>query len=253
MKLQIMSDLHREFYKRGWKPNFDQDADYIIMAGDISNKPEMSAKFLNEVADGIRGTIICIPGNHEYYGQQYPSVLGSYRKAINETEHNERIKFLNQEHIMFEDSDIAFLCATLWTDFDKEREMYVPMKMMNDYRVVKKGNSYITTRDILVEHKQTLNVFSEAMEGPLAGKRVVMVTHHGPSYRSVPDMFQGDPLNGAYVSSLEWFIEKYEPIVWVHGHTHNFFDYNLGPTRVICNPVGYPGENGHKKLFTIEV
>jgi predicted phosphodiesterase len=29
------------------------------------------------------------------------------------------------------------------------------------------------------------------------------------------------------------------PDLWVHGHTHNSFDYMLGKTRVIVNPYGY--------------
>ena len=30
--------------------------------------------------------------------------------------------------------------------------------------------------------------------------------------------------------------------LWIHGHTHTFFDYRAGGARVICNPRGYPGE-----------
>ena len=29
------------------------------------------------------------------------------------------------------------------------------------------------------------------------------------------------------------------PNLWIHGHTHNSFDYTLGRTRVIVNPYGY--------------
>jgi Icc-related predicted phosphoesterase len=29
------------------------------------------------------------------------------------------------------------------------------------------------------------------------------------------------------------------PDLWVHGHTHNSFDYILGKTRVVVNPYGY--------------
>ena len=27
--------------------------------------------------------------------------------------------------------------------------------------------------------------------------------------------------------------------LWVHGHTHDVFDYDVFGTRVICNPRGY--------------
>jgi hypothetical protein len=27
--------------------------------------------------------------------------------------------------------------------------------------------------------------------------------------------------------------------LWVHGHTHDSFDYEVNGTRVVCNPRGY--------------
>ena len=27
--------------------------------------------------------------------------------------------------------------------------------------------------------------------------------------------------------------------LWVHGHTHDSFDYEVNGTRVLCNPRGY--------------
>jgi len=29
--------------------------------------------------------------------------------------------------------------------------------------------------------------------------------------------------------------------LWVHGHTHDPYDYVIGETRVVCNPRGYIG------------
>jgi hypothetical protein len=31
--------------------------------------------------------------------------------------------------------------------------------------------------------------------------------------------------------------------LWIHGHMHDPFDYEINGTRVICNPRGYPGES----------
>ncbi|MFO7724898.1 MAG: 1-acyl-sn-glycerol-3-phosphate acyltransferase, partial [Oceanipulchritudo sp.] len=28
--------------------------------------------------------------------------------------------------------------------------------------------------------------------------------------------------------------------LWIHGHSHGFFDYHIGDTRVVCNSRGYP-------------
>jgi Icc-related predicted phosphoesterase len=49
-------------------------------------------------------------------------------------------------------------------------------------------------------------------------------------------------LNPAFASGLEDVIEKYQPDLWIHGHTHVPCDYELCGTRVVCNPRGYPNE-----------
>jgi predicted phosphodiesterase len=37
------------------------------------------------------------------------------------------------------------------------------------------------------------------------------------------------------------FLDLMEPraSVWIHGHTHESFDYVVNGTRVVCNPRGY--------------
>jgi predicted phosphodiesterase len=46
-----------------------------------------------------------------------------------------------------------------------------------------------------------------------------------------------------YVEGNHFFyhneIIDHGPDLWVHGHTHNSFDYSLGKTRVVVNPYGY--------------
>jgi Icc-related predicted phosphoesterase len=71
----------------------------------------------------------------------------------------------------------------------------------------------------------------------------VVVTHHLPHARSVPSKFKGDLLNAAYASDLSKIIEEQQPALWVHGHTHDSCHYQVGVTRVVCNPRGYEDEN----------
>lgn len=49
-------------------------------------------------------------------------------------------------------------------------------------------------------------------------------------------------MNGGFVSSLEdqFLGHGYNIPLWFHGHVHNSFDYNIGGTRVLTNPKGYP-------------
>jgi hypothetical protein len=51
----------------------------------------------------------------------------------------------------------------------------------------------------------------------------------------------GHPLQPAF-NSLDMIevIEKYQPNLWVYGHTHECDDQMLGSTRIISNQRGYP-------------
>lgn len=41
------------------------------------------------------------------------------------------------------------------------------------------------------------------------------------------------------MTDLSSEIIDHGPDLWIHGHTHNSFDYTLGATRVVVNPHGY--------------
>ena len=70
-------------------------------------------------------------------------------------------------------------------------------------------------------------------------KKTIGVTHHGTSPLSIHEHFQGDSLNCAFMTDISNAIIDHGPNLWVHGHTHNSFDYARGKTRVVVNPYGY--------------
>ena len=39
--------------------------------------------------------------------------------------------------------------------------------------------------------------------------------------------------------------------LWVHGHTHSSFDYNIHGTRVVCNPRGYEDHDLNPEYYDI--
>ncbi len=93
------------------------------------------------------------------------------------------------------------------------------------------------------------------LEQAFAGPTVV-ITHHLPALKSIAPRYANDPLNPAFASRLEGVIVRYQPTLWIHGHTHDRCDYELFRTRVVCNPRGYPGEYsraGFKSDFTVVV
>ena len=67
----------------------------------------------------------------------------------------------------------------------------------------------------------------------------VVITHHAPSRQSVHPRFANSLLNAAFVSDAERLLGGDRARLWVHGHTHDSFDYLVNGTRVVCNPRGY--------------
>ena len=67
-----------------------------------------------------------------------------------------------------------------------------------------------------------------------------MITHHAPSVLSVAESYRRNRLSAAFASRLDALILAHSARLWIHGHMHTSFDYNLGDTQIVCNPSGYP-------------
>lgn len=119
----------------------------------------------------------------------------------------------------------------------------------------KEENAMFSPEDAVEEFEKFI-AFAKLMTEPDAKKdKVVMVTHHTPSHQSCHPMYATDQLmNGGYHSDLTEFIMDRPNIkLWVHGHTHEDFDYMVGDTRVVCNPRGYIKYEKRANNFKLKV
>jgi hypothetical protein len=82
----------------------------------------------------------------------------------------------------------------------------------------------------------------------------IVVGHHAPSKESTKPRYRDDyDINGAYSSDLSEFILDNPRIkIWTHGHTHDEYDYNVGSTRILCNPRGYDGYEERSYHFKLK-
>jgi len=248
MKLQVLSDIHLEFAP------FDipqTDADVIILAGDIG----VGTKGL-EWATSIAGDkpIIYINGNHEYYRHSHPKLVNKMR----EMEFDSYIYFLEKNECMID--NVKFLGCTLWTDFNLQGK--APLALldagsgMNDFKLIRnssRGYSKFHPNDSLVIHRESIYWLEEGLKD--SAEKTVVLTHHAPSAKSIPEQYHGSPLNPAFASDLSELILKYQPALWIHGHLHFPSDYHIGKTRIVCNPRGYPNEGvaGFRPDLVIEI
>lgn len=268
MKIQLASDVHLEF---GPISLDNHGADVLVLSGDICVAADLMAVNNNDVLDRFaRSTtihtffqeccarfkhVIYIMGNHEHYHGDFATTFEDLKYYLG---YLYNLHILEKESVIID--DVTFICGTLWTNMNKEDPMTMATVrgVMNDYRIIDDSREPVHYKDSdgkfhtrtgkfsamgsVVEHKEMLAFIDKNIQANLNGKFVV-VGHHAPSKLSTKPQYEKEfIMNGAYSSDLSEFILDHPQIkLWTHGHTHSAFDYEIGTTRIVCNPRGYEG------------
>lgn len=235
MKLNILSDLHLSV---GGMERPHTDADVVVLAGDIS-RPAAAADW----ALGFDQPVLYVIGNHEFYGSSLPEVRAELRRRFAGT----HVHLLDND--VLELGGVRFVGSTLWTDFKANGEgeqraeaMAKAAGFMYDFKRVRTGAApdapILTPEDTTRLFAGNVRWLGEQLARPFAGPTVV-ITHHAPSLGSIHPRFAGSPFNAAFVSDVEFLMDGTRVPLWIHGHTHDSYDYRVHGTRVLCNPRGY--------------
>ncbi|BBB30837.1 metallophosphoesterase [Neptunomonas japonica] len=235
MKLHILSDLHLS------ASPFDVPmtaADVVVLAGDIA-RPKEAIQWAKQIPKPV----IYVPGNHEFYGSSIAATIHELKQLSRHS----------NVHVLCDDAleieGVRFLGTTLWTDFllfgetGKQRDLAIDsaMQIIRDFSRITgddKSGELFTPQDSVSQFSDHSRWLESQLAEPFLGSTVV-ITHHSPSPRSIHPRFADSPLNACFVSEAEWLLGGERVTLWVHGHTHDSFDYSIKGTRVVCNPRGY--------------
>lgn len=241
VRLLILSDLHLERRPSWSLPDVLPDFDVAIFAGDIASSPRAAVDVLSRRGSLAERSVIYIPGNHEFHGGEIEDRLSQGRAATVGTS----ISMLDRETVVI--NGARFIGATLWTDYDffpgiRDEAMIHASKSLDDHRAIKVWSGArslpFTPSHALARHQADLAYIESELARPFAGPTIV-VTHHAPHRKSAAFEHLDNLLTAAYVSDLSDMIERCKPRLWVHGHTHASFDYQVGGCRIVCNPEGF--------------
>jgi predicted phosphodiesterase len=237
MRLHVVSDLHVEFAAFEFP---GVDADVIVLAGDVG-PGTAGVRLARRWSDGR--PVLFVAGNHEYYRHALPALTGELRAVALDSP----VHLLENDELVID--GVRFLGCTLWSDFmaagpeELQRSMSVCARLLNDYEVItwSEAGRALRPADTRALHESSRRWLAErlavAHEGP-----TVVVTHHAPLVRVRPASPVYRALVGAFASDLTALMDGDRVALWIHGHTHRAADIEVGGTRVLSNPRGYPHE-----------
>jgi len=250
MKILVLSDLHLEFAGNAdfLPPAAAVEAsDLIVLAGDIHAGTLGIAWAAKNFP---QRPVLYVAGNHEYYDAEIDATAAAIRAAADRTPN---VRFLDNAVATI--GDVRFVGATLWTDFElfgaafRDQCQAAAAEYINDFRLIRWAagtpptgdlpSPIFTPADSVRLHGVARDFVDRELGRAHAGPTVV-ITHHLPSGASVSPRYQTIATSAAFASRLESLIERHRPRLWIHGHAHDSFDYEVAATRVVCNPMGYP-------------
>lgn len=256
MYIKVVSDLHIEFGEPFEIIESPDDMDTVlILAGDL----HCAAFFEAWVRDLIVSTnfkaYIIIPGNHEYYGQDFAELTCDFYDFSEELLEFGNVYFNPSfDRVIIEDT--TFIFGPMWTDGGRTKKSKEAVSRgLNDFRVISLDGHRFTVDDSVDIFTSFIQDLKSCLR-VVTTENVVLVTHHLPTWQAISSYFiSTSDINGGFASNLDDYIpiELLEKIdVMCFGHTHEqvlrkmVFLGGSKEIQMICNPRGYPGETHGK-------
>ena len=242
MRLLIASDLHFEFHRDGGKAFIAsmplESVDVVILAGDIGTLRNGLIPALGLICARAKHLVLVL-GNHEYYGS-FPRDVHRALAVLEQLTPN--FHWLHHAAITIDRQ--RFIGTTLW--FPDDPLSVGRRGMLSDFSVIKEFVPWVFN-----ENKRAQDFLNQEVR-----PTDVVITHHLPSQHCVHPRYRGSPLNAFFVCPMDPLIERAQPKLWIHGHSHESLDMHLGKTRVIRNPFGYAGHeenSGYQEALIVEI
>lgn len=197
IRFQLISDIHGRFNRVRW----DESADVILCAGDVSENVIEGMKFLKQAP----APVIFIPGNHEFYKGNYQDRV-DYLKEECET---------SEGFITYADNDVLYLdntrviSSTLWSNFNNFDPLLVASSenKMNDYFHIDTDHFFDKNLDLVDLHNDILKNYIKDIQGIMRGNngynknfmnKELQNTNirHKLGFDNIKEMLENVPYNG---------------------------------------------------------
>jgi len=237
IKILPVSDLHVDFSE-----NFiyllrtlNMPADVLVISGDLCQlNYKKRERFIRRVLLSRYARIVCIPGNHEFYGKGADDeCLRFMHEIIVDEETGHKFEMLNNSYVDI--GDIRFIGTCLWSPVT--RNIMSVMRGMNDYAYIR-GYTVDINNALNAQSVQYLDTQLHMLP---RDKRAVVITHHIPLWDFVDESFKHDVLTEAYANNLDRLLRVHNDVItaWFYGHAHQHRYDKVYDIPFVRNPLGY--------------
>jgi predicted phosphodiesterase len=250
-RVQYLSDLHLERVSPwNWPSVLDvclkPSAATVILAGDMGSDRDGSLEAVLQCATERWRHVVYVMGNHEFYDEDKRSVEDIEAAVGALVARFPSVHWLHHGHpewVPGEDSGLppcVFIGCTLWADVAGKATG------INDFKA-----SSISPDSMSAMWQRDTGVLARCLarwreaEGEASaetGRKIVVVTHHMPSFGLISPKYAMAQGKHAFASRSEWLMPGVS--FWVYGHTHDAGTKVMEPGCVCCvNAVGYMSEH----------
>ncbi len=243
MRIQYASDLHLEFgdNTKWLKENpLVPSADVLVLAGDIGYLDDANYRthpFWDWASKNFRQVIV-IPGNHELY--KFFDINELKEGWTLEIRPNVKAYYNSVIHL---DEETDLIASTLWA-YVPPSEEYLAERCVSDFKRIRNGEFRLSSQRFNEEHLKCRAFIQNAVAESRAS-RIIVATHHVPSFVLMSPEFKKSSINGAFTVELGRFIADSPIDYWIYGHSHRNIDKTIGNTKCVSNQLGYVFQNEH--------
>lgn len=278
LTISILSDLHLDMHFKSYRqttgeikfffdpifmPGGIKPADVLVIAGDLGHYNSHNLWIIEFLKEHYFKHIVCVLGNHDYYLlnrlQQLDYDTNSFKRV---EEMREQLNAIEGIHCLngnvVEIEGVCFGGCDSWYDGQYGMWLYdqkgtkgdwmqrLWTMSMNDARLIYGIKRFDEIWEI---EKPKIEAVYQACD--------VMITHVSPSIdpEHIDKRYRNDKETGFFSFDGEKYVKNTSAKVWIYGHTHTPNDFEWHGVRLICNQLGYPGENMNlcEKRIELEV
>ena len=293
MKIDYISDVHIDFwcreintqnpkFKKQLKflidtilPNKEKSGKVLIIAGDLGHYYKQDTEFLLEIKQYYEH-IFLVPGNHDMYlvsdSIKKTYMFDSWNRVLEMKSFcrdNKGFHYLDGNKVVVDGISFAG-CGMAW-DGSYGKVVYPDCDMgellghwenvMNDANLMFMNGKDVINVPTAYGGRYTKPSFDPIEFFSSQKKKIekidgadVVVSHYGPKVPDdISETYKSDLTTSFYYFNGDDDIDRIKPKKWIYGHTHRKVNEVYKGCNMLCNPLGYPGENTYTVIKSFEI